>query len=157
MEPLLRPVAWGLSTLSIAFGFDQKISPGQPEESYALREDFAANSLTNDPDVWAAFGDQLKAYPDLGLGGPSLRWLNKSLTEMRDLSQLPTPATPCLTYLGTAEAIVDPDRIRNRMAEWPNGTLHVIQDGKHEMLMDRPEMRDPIYDETVAFFNANLG
>jgi len=156
MSVLARPIAWVLSTLSLALGFDKKMVPGQMEEGYVLREDFAANTLTNDPEVWAMLGRQLKAQPDLGLGGPSLRWLNKSLHETRALSRLPSPATPCLTFLGTDEEIVDPQRIKDRMKAWTNGTLRVLQGGKHEMLMDLPDMRGQVYDETVAFFESPL-
>lgn len=152
----VRSAAWVLSTLSLAFGFDKKMAPGQMEEGYVLREDFAANTLTNDPDVWAMLGRQLKAQPDLGLGGPSLRWLNKSLHETRNLSKMPSPATPCLTFLGTDEAIVDPKPIKDRMKAWTNGTLRVFQGGKHEMLMDTPEIRGQVFDETVAFFESHL-
>ncbi|MEJ8559969.1 alpha/beta hydrolase [Yoonia sp. GPGPB17] len=156
MAAALRPLAWGLSTVSKPLGFDQSIAPGQFEEGYALRASFEENTLTNDPAMWAMFGDQLRRHPDLGLGGPSLRWLNTSLREMHRLSTLPAPRVPCLTYLGTEEAIVDPFRIRARMKDWPDGVLRVIKDGKHEMLMDTPEMRNMIFDETAAFFEAQL-
>ena len=152
----VRPFAWVLSTLSLVFGFDKKMVPGQMEDGYVLREKFAANTLTNDPEVWAMLGRQLEAQPDLGLGGPSLRWLNKSLHELRDLSQMPSPATPCLTFLGTDEVIVDPQPIKDRMKAWTNGKLRIFQGGKHEMLMDLPEMRGQVFDETVAFFERHL-
>ncbi|EBA12902.1 alpha/beta hydrolase [Roseobacter sp. CCS2] len=156
MAAPLRPVAWGLSAVSTPLGFDQTLAPGQFEEGYALRATFEENTLTNDPDMWAFFGKQLKEHPDLGLGGPSLRWLNTSLREMHRLSNLPSPRVPCLTYLGTDEAIVDPLRIRARMRDWPDGALRVIDGGKHEMLMDTPELRNMIFDETAAFFDAQL-
>lgn len=152
----VRPFAWVLSTLSLVFGFDKKMVPGQMEDGYVLRENFAANTLTNDPEVWAMLGRQLEAQPDLGLGGPSLRWLNKSLHELRDLSQMPSPATPCLTFLGTDEVIVDPQPIKDRMEAWTNGKLRMFHGGKHEMLMDLPEMRGQVFDETVAFFERHL-
>jgi lysophospholipase len=75
---------------------------------------------------------------------------------MHQLSTAPSPQVPCLTYLGTDEVIVDPSRIRERMAKWPNGVLRIIEGGKHEMLMDMPEMRDMIFDETTAFFDEQL-
>ncbi len=156
MAPPLRPVAWGLSTVSTTLGFDQNLVPGQFEESYVFRTGFAENTLTRDPDMFAVFQDQLRKHPDLGLGGPSLRWLNASLVEMNRLSKLPSPASPCLTFLGTDEAIVDPQQIRDRMRKWPNGRLHVITGGRHEMLMDPPEVRDMLADETVALFDAQL-
>lgn len=156
MAAPLRPVAWGLSAMSTPLGFDQAISPGQSEEGYVLRAPFEENTLTNDPTVWQELGAQLKAHPDLGLGGPSLRWLNRSLREMYELSALPSPRVPCLTFLGTEEAIVDPLRIRARMKDWPNGSLRVIEGGRHEMLMDTQSMRNILFDETTAFFNARL-
>jgi len=156
MARSLRPLAWGLSAISTPLGFDQTLVPGQLEEGYALRTTFEENMLTNDPDMWALFGKQLQAHPELGLGGPSLRWLNASLREMHWLRSQPSPRIPCLTYLGTEEAIVDPFRIRARMKNWPDGTLRIIEGGKHEMLMDTPDMRNLIFDETVAFFDARL-
>jgi lysophospholipase len=155
MPAHLRPVAWVLSTAGVTFGFDQKMAPGQFEEGYTLRADFAGNTLTNDPAVWDTLGNQLRAQPDLALGGVSLRWLNKSLNEMRNLSKLASPATPCLTYVGTNEAIVDPQRIHDRMGRWNNGTLLVIDGGQHEMLMDTPDLVTKIIDETVAFFDSH--
>jgi len=156
MSPALRPLAWGLSAASTPLGFDRMIAPGQSEESYVTRIDFAENTLTGDADMFAMLQSQLKAQPDLGLGGPSLRWLNTSLREMHHLSTLPSPSIPCITFLGTDEAIVDPWRIRSRMAKWPGGMLRVIEGGKHEMLMDAPEMRNQLFDETVALFDAQL-
>ena len=157
MSSTLRPSAWALSAAATKLGYGETISPGQSKESYVLREDFALNTLTNDPEVWAFLKTQLEMYPDLGLGGPSLRWLYLSLNEMRRLSLLPSPKVPCLTYLGTKEVIVDPQRIRDRMADWPNGQLRVIDGGLHEMLMDVPKMRNMIINETVAHFDAHLG
>jgi lysophospholipase len=155
MSPPLRPAAWMMSGLSMKLGLDTNIVPGQLPESYVLREEFANNTLTNDPQIWQQLRAQLETHPDLGLGGPSLRWLYLSLQEMRHLSGLPSPKTPCLTYLGTKEAIVDPQRIRDRMAKWQNGKLRIIEGGQHEMLMDVPEMRNTLTEETAAFFAAN--
>ncbi|MEO1639192.1 MAG: alpha/beta hydrolase [Pseudomonadota bacterium] len=156
MAPPLRPLAWGLSALSTPLGFDRALAPGQFEESYVLRIGFDENTLTNDPEVFGELQRQLQLQPDLGLGGPSLRWLNTALREMHQLSTIPSPNVPCLTFLGTDEAIVDPFRIRSRMQKWPGGVLRMIEGGKHEMMMDVPDMRAMVYDETVALFNAQL-
>ncbi len=155
MSPFVRPGAWVISELAMRFGFDQKLAPGQVTESYVLREDFEKNTLTKDPAVWNIFKQQLIAHPELGLGGPSLRWVNLSLKEMLHVSKRPSPATPSLTCLGTEEVIVSPQRIKDRMANWPNGKLEVIEGGLHEMLMDKPEKRDKIIAETVAHFEAH--
>ena len=155
MAPLVRPGAWVMSTAAMKLGFADVLTPGQSTESYVLREAFELNTLTNDPDVWEDFKQQLIAHPELGLGGPSLRWVYRSLNEMLTLSRMPSPDKPCLTYLGTREVIVSPQRIKDRMAQWPNGTLRIIENGLHEMLMDKPAMRDMLLDETVAHFEAH--
>ncbi len=155
MSTAMRPVAWGLSAVSTPLGLDQNLAPGQFEQSYVLRADFEGNTLTTDPAMFETLREQLKAHPDLALGGPSLRWLNTSLREMHNLSTQPAPPVPCTTFLGSNEAIVDPIRIRERMGAWPDGTLRVIAGGQHEMMMDSPAMRNSIFDETAALFDAN--
>ncbi len=153
MSPLLRPFAWALSAVACRIGKGTTLSPGQTTESYVLREPFEGNTLTNDPEVFAALKAQLTAHPELGLGGPSLRWLNGSLREMRRLSQMPSPNVPCCTFLGTAEAIVDPARIHARMNDWPNGTLHMIEGGQHEVMMEAPAIRTHVFDTLTAHFD----
>ncbi|WP_322891341.1 MULTISPECIES: alpha/beta hydrolase [unclassified Yoonia] len=155
MPRATRSFAWSLSTLSLPLKFDEKVVPGQSATSYPLQQPFAGNMLTNDPEIYAALRGQIEAHPALGLGGPTLRWLNRSLQEMRDLSRLPSPTTPCITFLGNNESIVDPAAIRTRMARWPGGVLHEIKGGLHEMLMDQPEMRDSVTAKTIAHFDAH--
>jgi lysophospholipase len=156
MSTALRPVAWGLSAVSKILGFDQVLAPGQFEQSYVLSAPFENNTLTGDSEMFAFLQSQLQRHPDLALGGPSLRWINASLHEMHQLSMLPSPNIPCITFLGGDEAIVDPFRVRERMGRWKNGSLRFIKDGKHEMMMDTPAIRNKVFDETTAFFDTNL-
>ena len=151
----MRPLAWGLSSLSLRMGFDQKLSPGQTDEFFLLKTNFEQNLLTNDTEMFEDMRAQLIAHPELGLGGPSLRWLNTALREMRALNRKPSPEVPCLTWLGGREAIVDPERIRSRMARWPNGRLREVESGQHEMLMDTPEVRRMVIDEITEHFAAH--
>lgn len=153
MHPATRPFAWGLSGLSRVIGMDQKFAPGQVPEGYVLREAFAQNTLTNDPEMFKMLQTQLTAQPDLVLGGPSLRWLNESLREMRALAQMPSPALPCCAFLGTNETIVDPARIRSRMANWTDGALHMLQDAQHEVMLELPETRTRVFDLATELFD----
>lgn len=155
MNGVMRALAWGVSTVSQHLGLDHALTPGQTTQSYVLRAPFAGNTLTNDEPMFNAMRAQLAAQPNLGLGGPSLRWIKTSLREMNRLRDQPSPDVPCLTYLGGQEAIVDPMPIRQRMANWPGGQLRFIPEGQHEMLMDKPALRDMIFDETAAHFDAH--
>ncbi|MFT6684383.1 MAG: lysophospholipase, partial [Loktanella salsilacus] len=140
MAAALRPFAWGISSIARRVGLDSRMAPGQERETYLNRIALGENTLTSDPEMFAHMQRQLATYPDLALGGPSLRWLNESLIDMRRMSRLASPRVPATTFLGTAESIVDPARIHDRMARWPGGTLEIVEGGKHETMMEGPEV-----------------
>lgn len=152
MSPALRPAAWTLSTLSKPLGFGATLAPGTSAKTYVLDQEFAENSLTKDPDMYAYMQRQMTDHPDLSLAGPSLRWLNQALKECRDLRPRPSPDIPCITFVGEDEDIVDVGDIRDRMARWPNGTLDIVKNGEHEVMMEVPESRNRIFDTCAAFF-----
>lgn len=155
MSAALRPFAWGISSVARRLGLDSRMAPGQEADNYLLRIALAENTLTSDPDMFEYMREQITRFPELGLGGPSLRWLNESLMEMRVLSRLTSPRIPAVTFLGTAEAIVDTARIRDRMARWPGGTLESVAGGKHETMMEGPEIRAHFFNTTAALFDAH--
>ncbi len=154
MSDALRPVAWSLSWGSQRLGMGHVYAPGTYPKSYVLNEPFETNKLTNDRDMYQYMVDHAKAQPSLGLGGPSLRWLHEALKETRDLSWLPSPDLPCVTLLGTDEQIVDIPRVENRMSCWRDGKLEMVQDGKHELLMDNPQIRGTAAAEFCKVFSA---
>lgn len=153
MSPALRPIAWGLSTVSKPLGFGGVFAPGQQAETYVLRAEVGDNTLTSDPTNFEILQNQLQTHPDLALGGPSLHWLNESLREMRMLSLLPSPDIPCVTFLGSKEAIVDPDRIHDRMGSWPNGELMLLENGRHEVMMETAAIRTRVFDGAAGLFS----
>lgn len=154
IAPHMRPVAWTLSTLARPLGAGHIMAPGQPAESYLLREPFAGNTLTTDPEMWDYMRRQIAAEPRLGLGGPSLAWLNEALRETRRLAARPAPALPAVTFLGQAEKIVVPAAIRARMARWPGGELVELPGAEHEVLMETPALREMVLDRIAAHFLA---
>jgi lysophospholipase len=155
LSPVLRPGAWAVSSIAGVLGKDTVMSPGQSPVTYVLREDFDINTLTKDREMWDRMVQQVTAHPDLALGGPSLRWLGESLREMLHLSNLPSPKMPTVTFLGTNEDIVDPQRIKDRMAKWPDGKLHIVEKGEHEVMLEIPESRRFVYDTMIAHFDAH--
>ncbi|PSL17113.1 alpha/beta fold hydrolase [Shimia abyssi] len=152
LSTALRPIAWALSWSSRHFAQSHRLAPGTIETTYVLAEPFEDNTLTTDPDMYAYMKRQMTDHPDLALGGPSLHWLFAALTECRALRTLPSPKTPSLTFLGTNERIVDTAEIHDRMSRWPNGTLEMVPNGEHEVMMDSPTTRAAIFDQCAALF-----
>ncbi len=151
----LRPVAWTLSTLLPIVQLGHIPSPGAKNSIYVLEEPFEDNTLTNDREMWDYLGRQLRAHPEMSLGTPSVIWLNQALREMRTLAAKPAPDYPCLTYLGTNERIVDPRRIHSRMGHWKGAQLELFEDAEHEVMMEEPHLRNRVFDETTAHFDAS--
>jgi lysophospholipase len=151
----LRPVAWALAFGTSSTGLGHLLSPGTARESYVLAEAFEDNKLTTDAEMYDYMRRQTLAHPELGLGGPSMRWLYKSLGEMLTLSRMPSPAVPCVTFVGTQERIVDVLRIRARIAAWPGARLVEVEGGEHEVMMEGPQTRAHVFDTATAFYDAN--
>lgn len=153
---LLRPVAWMLSGASHYLNRWETLSPGTNTEAYVLNELFATNKLTTDSDMYEYMQVQARAHPELNIGGPTMKWLYESLREMRHLAHMPSPPTPCLTFLGGDEAIVSAQRIRERMANWPDGRLEIVPGARHEVMMETPKSRAFCFSTCAAHFNAHL-
>ena len=156
MSSTMRPAAWALSWTGRRLGAGTKYAPGTKPQTYVLAEPFEGNTLTNDPDMYTYMQAQMREVPEMALGGPSLHWLNEALMEMRGLAARPAPDMPCLTFLGTDEKIVDPEAIKTRMAAWPGGDLVMMPGGEHEVLMERPAIRDVVHTDCAAFFDRHL-
>lgn len=152
--PLMKPLSRLTPYWGPRLGLGEKTPPTTSLESYVLSQPFEGNVLTRDPAMYKMMQDQLNAHPELTLGAPSTIWLREALDECAWLMDQPAPKTPCLTFLGTHEQIVDRKAIRARMANWPSGTLVEIPDGEHEVLMEAPEVRGPVFDQLAAHFMA---
>jgi lysophospholipase len=154
MKAALRPLAWSLGWGSRHVGLGHLYAPSTSSASYVLDEPFETNDLTRDADMHTHMVAQLAAHPELALGGPSLHWLLEALRECRRLHALPSPALPCLTFVGTEEAIVDTSRIDARMARWPGARLERIPGARHEAMMDTPQTRTKVWDMLADFWSA---
>lgn len=157
MAMATRPAAWFVSWTGARLGFGHHLAPGTKAQTYVIAESFDDNALTRDAEMYMYMQRQMTSYPDLALGGPSLRWLNEALVEMAHLARRPAPPLPCQTWLGTGESIVCPDRITARMNGWPGGALVMVPGGEHEVMMDTPQTRAAVFDGVAAHFAAHPG
>lgn len=155
LAPATRPAAWALGWSAARLKLGTTMAPGTSPVHLVVGEPFEGNPLTTDPNMFDYMRDHLIMHPELSLGGPSIHWVHKALVEMRALAGLPSPSLPCITFLGTAEKIVDPGRIHARMAAWPGGDLQLVESAEHEILMETPAIRNDAFDRATALFDAN--
>lgn len=141
VAPVMSPVAKYLPPIAEKLGQELRTVPGTRPASYIGDTPFLINLLTSDRDHYDYFARQSKARPEFALGGPTLHWFSEAKAEMAALLRAPRPSVPVATFLGTKEMIVDPEAIREMHEDWPTGELHIIEGGKHEMMMETPEIR----------------
>jgi lysophospholipase len=153
MAPHLKPAAWLLSQVMPRLGQGEGLPPGTKMEHHIMADGFAGNMLTRDPEQFEIMRQQLVQHPELTLGGPSYVWLREAMAETRALSRLPSPALPCLAFLGSNERIVDVAEVHRRMTDWPQGRLQIVENGEHEVLMEGPAVTEPIFDQIAALFS----
>ncbi len=150
--PIMKPLSQLTAYWGPRLGLGEKTPPTTTLESYVASQPFEGNVLTRDPEMYQMMQNQLVAHPELALGAPSTIWLREALDECIWLMEQTAPDIPALTFLGSHEQIVDRKAIRARMANWPSGTLVEIPDGEHEVLMEAPEVRGPVFDQLAAHF-----
>ena len=152
MAPYLRPVAWSLGRAMPAAGLGNVLAPGTSITHYVLATPFEDNTLTRDPEMWEMMQKQLRAHPELALGGPSVTWLRQALDDTNEMATRPSPDVPCITFMGDNERIVHVGRVHDRMQRWPNGTLHVMENAEHEVIMEDAATRAWLFDTMVEAF-----
>ncbi|MFK7874728.1 MAG: alpha/beta hydrolase [Paracoccaceae bacterium] len=152
IAPALRPAAWALALAMPKIGQGGRLAPTTVPEPYVIKAPFDDNKLTTDRPMHDMMFNQITTHTDLSLGGPSYVWLREALIECANLAAMPAPNLDCATYLGTNERIVHVPRIHERMEHWSNGKLHMVERGEHEVLMETPDIRNPIFDKIATQF-----
>ncbi len=150
-----RPLVQLISSASRPLRFDHLRMPTTPVRTQVVDAPFAGNDLTTDEGMWDYMRMQAAAQPDLTLGGPSLGWMRAALKECAALQRLAAPAVPMLCGLGGLERIVEVSPIRSRVARWPGAKLDLYDGAEHELLMERPALRDVFVQSAVALFQAH--
>ena len=138
-------------------GVDRRMVPGAGIEFRLWENPFDDNELSSDRAQYDWMQAQVNARPELRLGAPTIGWLAAALAETAALAALPAPGVPAFCGLGGDERVVDPAAIRARMAAWPGGELAEYPGAAHELLMERPAVRDDFLARTAALFDAVAG
>lgn len=126
----------------------------KPRTPYVQKTDFEDNTLTGDAEHFDWMRKHMERAPDLGLGPPTIGWLEEALNETRALAEAPPPSQPVLYLLGTDEEIVAPDAIRMAAARGPKSELCEIDGAKHEVFMETPAIQSEMWAAVDAFLTA---
>lgn len=154
MRVATRELTSKMTQLANFMGLGGRLTPGASPGPTALAIPFEANALTSDPEHFAWVGAQLAAHPELGLGGPSMQWTYAALEEMARLFVAPLPKLPVLVFLGTEELVVSTSVIRSQVAKMASAELVICDGARHEILMERPEIQQPVWSRIDGFLDS---
>jgi lysophospholipase len=154
LAPTPEPVARLLCDAAIRLGGAWRYAPGQ-RDFMLERYVFARNRLTSSPERHALLRRHVAATPELALGGVTYGWLGAALRSLQltrrpgYLEAIPTPILIC--QAGT-ERIVSNRAQAAAVRRLPHGRLQAFPGGRHELLMERDEIRDRVLDAIRTFF-----
>jgi lysophospholipase len=135
------------------FGMGGAYIPGGGAAAVATRP-FIGNPLTSDPVRYARTAAIVEAESDLGLGAPTVGWVDAAFRAMRDLAEPSYPARirqPMLILAAGQDDLVSTPAIGQFALRLRAGAHLVISGARHEILMERDHFRSQFWAAFDAF------
>ena len=148
--------SFALTLLFLATRLKQahRIVPGTQVEGHVAGTPFEENKLTTDAEQYEYITRQSLSDPAFSLGGPTFHWLREARREIERLHAEPRPDIPTRVFVGRRDPIVDRKMIQSLVDTWPSADLTFFEGGLHELMVERPEIRERFIQEALAFFDA---
>lgn len=135
--------ASGLMRLNLMLGRANRYVMGQTGNPFD--ETFDDNVLTHDPRRFARYRAQIRANPDLALGGPTWSWLEFAFRATALLSnpeRLRDVTVPVEIVSAAEDRLVDNSAQAAAARNLPQGRLITVPGAYHEILMETDDMRN---------------
>ena len=120
---------------------------------------FSGNRLTSDPARFARHAGVIAAAPQLGLGDPTIGWVNAAFRQMRrseDAEYARSLRTPMLLLAAGRDQIVDNRAIERFAQQLDIATLISIPGARHELMSERDDIRAQFFAAFDAFIPGDL-
>jgi lysophospholipase len=133
-----------------ALGLSKKNLPFQKQRG-GLPVSFADNKLTTDKTRYARWASFFQNAPRLRVGEPTFGWIAEALRAMafinRNASSLGIPG---LMVAAGGDQIVDPAAVED-FAVGSKSDFHVVPGAKHELFLERDDLRNEFFDQIDDF------
>lgn len=143
-----------LNILKYLHLFEKSYIPGGKNWNKLDRNEKIVCVYSNDPKrkkihrEWSIFDKKLR------LGSPTIKWVRESLYSITTLkSNYSKITTPILLGLAEDELIVENEAIIRAAELIPNAKLTKFKNAKHEILMEKDNIRDKFLEETLKLFD----
>jgi lysophospholipase len=134
-------------------GFGERYVPGSNVDRTRAKG-FEGNPLTSDPVRYARNVALLAQDPTLGIGSPTVAWLDAAfatIMEFHKAGYVETIAQPVLMVAAGDDTVVSSAAIADFAARLPNGSCRVINGARHEILQETDAHRAEFWAAFDAF------
>jgi len=134
-------------------GFGSAYLPGG-SDAIVARGAFIGNALTSDPVRHARTKAVLEAAPELGLGSPTVSWLNAAYRAMSEIADPAYPSTvrqPLMMVAAGRDQVVSTAAIEELAIRLRAGSHLVVAGAKHELMMEQDRYRGQFWAAFDAF------
>jgi lysophospholipase len=149
----LRRATRAFARLLTMLGLGRAFIPGGSGRSYMLKG-FEGNVLTSDPVRHTRTASFIDTNPDLGIGDPTIGWVNAAFRLMRHFEDLSYPvriSIPILILAAGRDQVVDTASTEFFASRLKCGRCLTLPGGSHELLMERQSFRDSFWAAFDAF------
>lgn len=126
------------------------VGSSKPRET----QPFIGNKLTSDPDRYRRNSSLYEQHRLLGLGGPTVTWVNAACRAMEAVADPAFQASiqiPILIVAAGNDQVVSTPAIETYIQGLRSGSLLTIDGAKHEIMQERDGLRDQFMAALYAF------
>ncbi len=142
-----KPVLKFFGLTKTTWGISKNYQP------YALTVSFAENTLTSDYRQFTRLKSLLQENPGIHSGVPTLGYLIAVLEEIKSLKNILLPKKPITVFIAEREQITNNEAVKKFISNNSFIKLINIQNSKHEMLIEKKNVRKKVLDEIEYAFN----
>ncbi|ADP69625.1 Lysophospholipase [Rhodomicrobium vannielii ATCC 17100] len=139
-------IGLGAEVLTL-LGFGDSFIPGGKAQLWE-RAPFDGNPLTSDRLRYERAQDVLRASPGLGIGAPTIGWVQAACASVATLAStafMESIRVPTLIVAASNDQIVSNTAMERFASHVKNCRLIVVSGARHEILMERDQLRDQFW------------
>lgn len=117
-------------------------------------KDFQGNDLTSDAKRFLRDTRTVELAPELGVGAPTFAWIKAAFEAMGDIMESPPDKmvrVPTLVVAADVERVTSTEACYRLSAKEPNVVTVVVEHSRHEILMERDDVREQFWAAFEAF------
>jgi lysophospholipase len=152
-RPPRQPTVCRIAATMTALGLGEVSAHGRAQETLD-RVPFEGNPLTGDPRRFQRNVAIYRGLRQISVGGPTYAWLNAACRAMRAAADPDfgrAIRVPTLAIVGALDSVVSLRAVESLAGELRAGGSMIIPGARHELLMERPAVREQFWAAFDAF------